>query len=379
MTMVSLILLLLCFISPKRVFWVLGNRDINKLRMTQELGLPTSIATTSSVAARVPYHPGLTWFRGSGRVGDPDGTLPSMIPGERLKWILGNTMGSPDAFDHRKQELFWETTGCREENSRCINREKVDNVISDEDVVRSYQESCHPRGEMGRFLAEGLLAVKVGPILCVHGSLPLTKDVMTEAKQDQSIWDDMTFCMPWINKTHHDYANDHQYSTASDFGVKTIEDWLEVLNNFSADNIEAWKHHTEQLETEYKKERQGEYDNFTDRQKEESKNSIWAYRAGYGNGPSYSGIYFSDLVQYGMGMIPGGKKNPTVVYNSFTPEGMPTSFLQTVEKRGDIRDNNPGIGSQESSESDVARCTREFLEQSTIRLILTGHKPQVNF
>ena len=129
----------------------------------------------------------------------------------------------------------------------------------------------------------------------------------------------------------------------------------------------------------YKKKRQGEYDNFTDREKEESKNSIWAYRAGYGNGPSYSGIYFSDLVQYGMGMIPGGKKNPTVVYNSFTPEGMPTSFLQTVEKRGDIRDNNPGIGSQESSESDVARCTREFLEQSTIRLILTGHKPQVNF
>ena len=57
---------------PDRVVWVLGNRDINKLRMTQELGLPT-------VKPSVPYHPGLTWFRGSGKVGDPDGNLPCYV------------------------------------------------------------------------------------------------------------------------------------------------------------------------------------------------------------------------------------------------------------------------------------------------------------
>ena len=51
---------------PHRVLWVLGNRDINKLRILQELGLP---------GRPVPPHPGLTWFRGTGRVGDPDGPL----------------------------------------------------------------------------------------------------------------------------------------------------------------------------------------------------------------------------------------------------------------------------------------------------------------
>ena len=353
---------------PDRVVWVLGNRDINKLRMTQELGLPAKSTPSSKVS--VPYHPGLTWFRGSGRVGDPEGPLPSMDPGNRLKWILGNTMGSPDAMEHRRQELLWERRGCHEDSSKSINGNEAKNSISDMDVVRSYQESCHPFGEMGQFLSEGLLAARVGPILLVHGSLPLTKDTMAEAKENQSktsIWDDLTFCMPWMNQTHHDYGKHHQFSTASDFGVKTIEDWLEVVNEFCVTNVQAWKNHIVEIEQNFEHNGQSE-EIFDDRHEEESKDAIWAYRGGYGNGPSYSGTFYSDLVQYGMGMIPGGKKNPTVVYNSFTPEGMPTSFLPPKESM------NGANYVQDSS--DVATCTREFFERSTLQLILTGHKPQ---
>jgi len=342
---------------PDRVVWVLGNRDINKLRMTQELGLPSS-------SQKVPYHPGLTWFRNSGRVGDPNGPLPSMDPGERLKWILGNTMGSPDAMEHRRRELLWESRGCQEADSKCIDGQE--NTISDLEIVRSYQESCHPNGEMGRFLSEGLLAAKVGPILFVHGSLPLTKDTMKEAKEkDQSIWDDLTFCMPWINKTHHEYDKEHKFATASDLGVNSIEDWLGAVNKFCVQNVEAWKKHTLEMEQEEEQEQEESTDEeLNEEQKEASKEKIWAYRAGYGNGPSYSGTHYSDLVQYGMGMIPGGTKNPTVVYNSFTPEGMPTYFLPSEESETD------------SHPSDVAICTREFFEQSPLQLILTGHKPQ---
>ena len=348
---------------PDRVVWVLGNRDINKIRMTQELGLPSS----PNSDPKVPYHPGLTWFRGSGRVGDPEGPLPSMDPGERLRWILGNTMGSPDAMEHRRLELLWEKKGCQEENSRWMTGEEAESLISDLEIVRSYQESCHPNGEMGRFLAEGLLAARVGPILFVHGSLPLTKETMAEAKENQSkdsIWDDLTFCMPWMNKTYHDYGADHKFSTASDLGVETIEDWLVEVNQFCVKNVQAWKKHI--LEIESKDNQKGEVLNDSD--KEESKDDIWAYRAGYGNGPSYSGTFYSDLIQYGMGMIPGGKKNPTVVYNSFTPEGMPTYFLPPD---GVSDDANLGQDS-----SDVAMCTREFFERSKVQLILTGHKPQ---
>ena len=98
---------------------------------------------------------------------------------------------------------------------------------------------------------------------------------------------------------------------------------LVKVNEFCVKNVQAWKKHI--LEIEKVDKDKGE--SFSDGDKEQSKDDIWAYRAGYGNSPSYNGTTYSDLVQYGMGMIPGGKKNPTVVYNSFTPEGMPTYFL----------------------------------------------------
>jgi Calcineurin-like phosphoesterase len=326
---------------PHRVFWVLGNRDINKLRMMQELGLPDPDMTRP---VRVPYHPGLTWFRGSGRVGDPKGTLPSMIPGERLRWILGHTMGSPDAMEHRRQELAWEASFDGDASPNEI-------VISDEEVVRSYQESCHPRGEMGLFLWHALLAARVGPILFVHGSLPLTPEVMENAKNEsRSLWDDLTFAMPWLPKNKQE-INDNQQ-------VKTIQQWIDALNQFCHDNLEKWKIDIARLEASRDKLRQQGIDYYDAQDKQSAKKSIWAYRGGYGNGPPYS-----DLIQYGMGMTAEGKKNPTVVYNSFTPEGMPNSFLP-AEKR------------EEQTESEVATCTREFFARSSLQLILTGHKPQ---
>ncbi len=64
-----------------------------------------------------------------------------------------------------------------------------------------------------------------------------------------------------------------------------------------------------------------------------------------------------------MGMTGQGKKNPTVVYNSFTPEGMPKSFMPADQR-------------EEQEETDIAYCTREFFDRTSIQLILTGHKPQ---
>ena len=332
---------------PHRVFWVLGNRDINKLRMMEELGLPSTLYDV-----KVPYHPGLTWFRGSGRVGDPEGTLPPMEPGRRLEWMLKQTMGSPDAMEHRRQELAWEAT--LKHNTTADNIDKIS--VSDNEVVRSYQKSCHPNGELGLFLAQGLLAARIGPALFVHGSLPLTSHVMEKAKEEsRNIWDDLTFAMPWINKDE---------SAAIDYGVKTIDDWIEALNQFCHGNIVKWKKdiakREQQEEARKEKLNDSTYDDYN---KERSKALIWAYQAGYGNSPPYS-----DLIQYGMGMTPDGKKNPTVVYNSFTPEGMPNSFLPP-----DQRDE---VEEAQTVESDVASCTRDFFERSSIQLILTGHKPQ---
>lgn len=329
-----------------RVLWVLGNRDINKLRIPQELGLPLRPS---------PYHPGMIWFQGSGRVGDPEGPLPPDEPGQRLKWILSQTMGSPNAMEHRRHELMWEANGCCDiaTNDYDHDDKEKEKIITDLDVVRSYQESCHPEGEMGLYLSQALIAAPVGPILFVHGSLPLTNEVIIKAKaKSKSVWDDLTSFTPWIPHNNHS-------SPSLDYRVKTIEDWFDAVNQFCIDSIQAWTNDINRIEkigVELNRRRS------SDDIKEQSKKSIWAYRAGYNR-------TYSDLIQYGMGRIPGGGKNPTVVYNSFTPEGMPQSFIP-------LHDHNESGDQLPSISSDIAMSISEFFERSSIQLILTGHKPQ---
>jgi hypothetical protein len=50
--------------------------------------------------------------------------------------------------------------------------------VTDERVVLSCQTSCHPKGELGQCLSKANLAARLGQVLFVHGSLPLTKDIL---------------------------------------------------------------------------------------------------------------------------------------------------------------------------------------------------------
>ncbi|KAL3942858.1 MAG: hypothetical protein SGBAC_003022 [Bacillariaceae sp.] len=301
---------------PNRVFFVCGNRDINKLRILQEMGWE------QRDNGKIPDHPGIMWFQGTGRVGDPEGPLPSSDPVERLKWILGNTMGSPDAFELRKNELEWEREQQEDED------DSTTPAVTEFDVVQSYRRSCHPNGEMGQFLANSHLALSIGSLLVLHGALPLTEEFMAphHNRNDSSVWDDLTFCMPWIQSGE---------SAANDYDVKSIDDWLDALNVFCHDRIQEWSQEIQRLEST------GEEPN------------IWSHKGGYDYGPSYSRI-----IQYGMGMTPDRRKNPTVVYNSFTPQGMPHAFDPEAESMA------------------MAQSTREFFDRTNVELILTGHKPQ---
>lgn len=340
---------------PTRVFFVCGNRDINKLRILQEMGLPSS--STSSTHT-MPQHPGLMWMKGTGRIGDPNGPLPSQDdPVERLQWILGQTMGAKDAFALRKQELEWERNNNIHHPTKQQQQQWNEEEVTDMDVVQSYRQSCHPDGEMGQFLFHSHLALRIGPLLVVHGSLPLNEEIIDDhfntTGANKSIWDDLTFCMPWIQK---------EESAAKDYGVTTIDQWLDQLNQFCHDRIKEWNVDIQRLEQT----------NTTSNNKEvvmpkETTNAIWAFRGGYDYGPSYSA-----LIQYGMGMTPDRKKNPTVVYNTFTPDGMPQAFLFSEEEK-EYHDDNQ---TKRRNNLLLAKYTRDFFHRANLQLILAGHKPQ---
>ena len=73
----------------------------------------------------------------------------------RLKWMLEQTLGSPDAFRYRREELAMQGKA----------------VVTEEDVLRSFRESLQPQGLVARYLREGQLALRIQDTLFVHGAV----------------------------------------------------------------------------------------------------------------------------------------------------------------------------------------------------------------
>jgi hypothetical protein len=277
---------------PERVFFVLGNRDLNKMRMHAEL------------APLDRHHPGVYWLRGSGRLGDPERENPELQdPVQRLQWMLRDTMGSPRAFSYRKQELEGE----------------LGRPVSDLDVVESYRSSCHPDGEMGRYLSHGCLTLRLGDALFVHGSLPPTPPVLSNVEPSR-VWDDFVFAMPWLKGREES-------------GVNTVDDWIQALNAFAHEQITEWR--------------------------KKPSTRIWSSIGGYGavDDGDHPG---EKVMQYGMGWLPDKIRNPTIVYASWSTDGMPRRFFPTASEE----------------EKDFVETARAFAQRSGIRLICSGHQPQ---
>lgn len=142
------------------VHFIMGNRDVNKLRLAVELDecMLNSAAKVYWIDATSGGETGLSQF-------DLAAASGSQNVVDRLKWILKATMGSPGAFEYRREELAL-----------------LGMPHSDEDVVNHYRNWVAPgttdaegnvnnRGELLRFLEHGKIAVILGDTLYVHGAL----------------------------------------------------------------------------------------------------------------------------------------------------------------------------------------------------------------
>jgi len=130
---------------PARVHFILGNRDINKMRFREELGL-------SSVRS----HPGTYWRPGSPASSDSF-SAASTDKVNIAKWMLQNTMGCPHTFELRRLELAKERGGAH---------------VCDDDVANSILRSVTDLdGELANYLKRADLAVVVNDVLFVHGAV----------------------------------------------------------------------------------------------------------------------------------------------------------------------------------------------------------------
>ena len=173
-----------------RVHLILGNRDVNKMR------LPAELAERHWLPA--DRHPGVYWRR-SGDTATPAGWLAARTaplpptpharappvadgPESRLRWMLEDNMGSLRAFEHRRNELAEAETEAEAEVEACgAARGKATDpeasaaseapppsgpevrVISDTAVLRSYLGSLSPGGELRRLLQQGQACASLHP------------------------------------------------------------------------------------------------------------------------------------------------------------------------------------------------------------------------
>lgn len=130
---------------PERVFLLVGNRDLNKLRMTAELSERDLERPAKSV-------PKPHW----------DQAVPSYaeyLQGaaskqSRCRWLLEHTLGCPKTFEFRRTELI-----------------ALGLDASDEAVASSFVTEVLPGGALRAYLERAVVAVKFHHTLFVHGSV----------------------------------------------------------------------------------------------------------------------------------------------------------------------------------------------------------------
>eukprot|EP00581_Thalassiosira_minuscula_P008468 CAMPEP_0183708872 /NCGR_PEP_ID=MMETSP0737-20130205/5043_1 /TAXON_ID=385413 /ORGANISM="Thalassiosira miniscula, Strain CCMP1093" /LENGTH=582 /DNA_ID=CAMNT_0025936825 /DNA_START=191 /DNA_END=1939 /DNA_ORIENTATION=+ len=311
---------------PNRVHFLMGNRDINKMRIVDELGIGSIHDQNESL----PNHGGVYWLRNavcSGMTADPDSIVPRDSAAERLKWMLRKTMGSIDAFELRRKELERErvaiVNGTAVSTFNDGDQANGNATVTDDEVAQSYIRSCNPvSGIMSQYLTKAKLTIRFGSALFLHGALPFVRNTSNNMQS-------LELPTPWA----------HQTDGGKKAGYNSLTNWINASNDFASDKVKAWKRYHGYL-----------LENSTSA----PPCDVWAAEGGYFNNTP-GGTLFGALMQYGMGTLPNRSKTQSCVYNSWMHDGLPREDM---------------FGSDDSM-----RELSEFFKREGIEIILTGHQP----
>eukprot|EP01127_Copromyxa_protea_P019715 TRINITY_DN6461_c0_g1_i1.p1 TRINITY_DN6461_c0_g1~~TRINITY_DN6461_c0_g1_i1.p1 ORF type:complete len:479 (+),score=70.96 TRINITY_DN6461_c0_g1_i1:7-1443(+) len=210
---------------PERVILIIGNRDLNKTKLSSELD-------EADIARPVESISGPWWVEEAERVTFKS-FLKKMIEqyegpvaeGQdysadlyqkyhtrttRIKWLLKHTMGCSETFEHRRTEL-----------SELENRSK--DSISDEEVADDfYRQATSPDGVYRQYLELAQICYLHGNTIITHGAITtrglffIPGDDNQDAKQTP-----------------------HQIEQRGN-RVETLTTWVDNLNSWAAKAIHEW-------------------------------------------------------------------------------------------------------------------------------------------
>ncbi|CAK9048913.1 unnamed protein product [Durusdinium trenchii] len=189
---------------PDRVFLLMGNRDINKMRLTAEL--------SDYAMNRTPSEAFKPWWDNKAmdlvKYLRKDNKEDSRV--NRLKWMLHHTLGSPAAFDFRRKELANFSRGLE---------------ISDEEVLESFLESVlQPEGAVQSYLRHAQLGLVIGDTLFVHG-----------AAEERALGFVPSHQTRYVKNKREDLLK----LPGSQKGLD-LRQWIDALNRFAEEEVNAW-------------------------------------------------------------------------------------------------------------------------------------------
>jgi hypothetical protein len=271
---------------PGRVHFILGNRDVNKMRIPVELH-PSYLERPGEVY----------WI--------PSKSAARETPAERLQWMLKATMGAPGAFEYRRHEL-----SALGKSSR------------DEDVVNSYIEQvADENSPMLKFLLRGVVAARFADVLFCHGGLnEVNFGWLPPRATNASNTSEATAGAAAASA----YASGAEAKTA-DISLKPgssggdicedFEDWIAECNRRAREEVLDFRTRIASFLASL------DGGDFTPH---------------WGSVGSYDHEQPGSRLGYlGMAMIagPDRKVNPSIIYSSFMSEGMPVDIHPSVTER----------------------------------------------
>ena len=200
---------------PDRVHLLVGNRDLNKIRLTAELSAADLARRPEDIPAPhwdpaaptlVDYLEGLVDEEEGGGMGRPRCDIADVdTRANRLRYMLKHTLGCPDTFEYRRTELAILRGGSAPPAQ-----------VSDDDVVRSFlREIEDPSGSLHAYLRCACVAVAVGSTLFVHGAV-----------------DRRTMGYVPDPATRFELPDRSSRSRTDDIGTLSPSEWVEGLNGF---------------------------------------------------------------------------------------------------------------------------------------------------
>ena len=236
---------------PERVHLLVGNRDLNKLRFQTEMGdfemsLPVEDIEKPFWDANAMSYKEFIENMGEGR---PIQELNTKV--NKLKWMLEHTLGCPETFEFRRQEIGilkqifgqypMDYDSGVDFQLTVLDNVEIDSSISvtDDQVVDSFEhEVNHSMGSLRQYLKHASIAAIIGNTIFVHGAI----DALTMKFVPSLI---SKFELPTsIPLSLRALVSNTSTEITSDDGmmIENVHEWVESLNNYlhrGLDDFEA--------------------------------------------------------------------------------------------------------------------------------------------